>query len=246
MHRIHRSTYPEDPATVILPRDYFDLIGGTDTGGLDAYFCFSHGMNLFYHRLITLLLVKCRMSVDEALDAFYDICETVYVDTTIDAAERSGRLRRCLENILKNKGLPVDLTLGGMIELQRRRNVLGISPFTLGHFAHFPNYYPGFVVATSKKALDQFILRTYPIRAYSSVNITFVDAVLATCASQPSFLAVTTGPCLRQQTYISGNISGVNPSKQLLSEAHALFGGARRLSSFLHCILMGPRRKRNS
>jgi hypothetical protein len=64
-----------------------------------------------------------------------------------------------------------------------------------------------------------------------------VDAALATCASQPSFLPVTTGPRLRQQTYVSGNISGVNPSKQLLSEAHALFGGTRRLSSFLS---LGP------
>jgi hypothetical protein len=100
-----------------------------------------------------------------------------------------------------------------------------------------PNYYLRFVVATSKEALDQSILRTYSVRAYPSVNITFVDAALATCASEPSFLPVTTGPRLRQQTYVSGNISGVNPSKQLLSEAHALFGGAGRLSSFLS---LGP------
>jgi hypothetical protein len=112
MHRIQWSTNPEDPETVILPCDYFDLIGGTDTGGLDAHVCFSHGVNLLYHRLITLLLVKCRMSVDEALDVFYDICETVYVDTTIDAAERSGRLRRYLEDTLRRKGLPIDLKIG--------------------------------------------------------------------------------------------------------------------------------------
>jgi hypothetical protein len=94
-----------------------------------------------------------------------------------------------------------------------------------------------FVVATSKEALDQFIFRTYSIRAYPSPDVTFMEAALATCASEPLFLPVTIGPRLYRQTYISGNISGVNPSKQLISEAYALFGGSGRLACF---ISLGP------
>jgi hypothetical protein len=131
MHRIQWNTNPEDPEKVILPCDYFDLMGGTDTGGLDAHLDCPHCLNSLYHRLITLFLVKCRMSVDEALDVFYDICETVYVDTTIDAAERSGRLRHCLENILKNKGLPIDLKLGRDDRTTKTTKCVGYGPYLL-------------------------------------------------------------------------------------------------------------------
>ncbi|PVF94461.1 TPR-like protein [Serendipita vermifera] len=202
MHRIQCDTFPEDPDKTILPCEYFDLMGGSDTGGL-----------------IALLFVKCRMSVDEVLDAFYEICDKVYMDTCIDADERSGRLRQCLEDILSSKELPLTLKLG-----QDKRVTTATKC-------------AGFVVATSKEGLDQAILRTYAIRAYPSIDLTFIEAALATCAAEPSFLPVKMGSRLRQQTYISGNISGVNPSKQLLSEAYALFGGSGRLACFLS---LGP------
>ncbi|PVF91619.1 FabD/lysophospholipase-like protein, partial [Serendipita vermifera] len=195
MHRIQCDTFPEEPDKMILPCEYFDLMGGSDTGGL-----------------IALLFVKCCMSVDEVLDAFYEIYDKVYIDTCIDAAERSGRLRQCLEDILSSKELPLDLKLG---QDKRRR----------------------FIVATTKEGLDQAILRTYSIRAYPSIDLTFIDAALATCAAEPTFLPVTIGPRLRQRTYISGNISGVNPSKQVISEAYGLFGGSGRLACFLS---LGP------
>ncbi|PVF91616.1 FabD/lysophospholipase-like protein [Serendipita vermifera] len=202
MHRIQCDTYPEEPDRIILPCEYFDLMGGSDTGGL-----------------IALLFVKCRMSVDEVLEAFYEICDKVYMDTCIDAAERSRRLRECLEDILSSKELPLDL------KLSQDKRITTVTKCA------------GFVVATSKEGLDQAILRTYSIRAHPGINLTFIDAALATCAAEPSFLPVKTGPRLRQRTYISGNISGVNPSKQVLSEAYGLFGGSGRLACFLS---LGP------
>jgi hypothetical protein len=33
MDRIQFDVYPEDPDKIVLPCDYFDLIGGIDTGG---------------------------------------------------------------------------------------------------------------------------------------------------------------------------------------------------------------------
>ncbi|PVF94463.1 TPR-like protein [Serendipita vermifera] len=186
MHRIQRDTYPEDPDKIVLPCEYFDLMGGSDTGGL-----------------IALLFTKCRMSVDEVIDAFSGICENVYLDSSLDAVERSSQMSRCLEDILRDKELPLDLKLG-----QDKR-----------------------VTNETKCACDiQKGLR--------SGHLSYLRyAILATCAIEPSFLPVTIGPRLRQQIYISGNISGVNPSKQVLSEAYALFGGSGRLACFLS---LGP------
>ncbi|PVF94462.1 hypothetical protein CPB86DRAFT_765818 [Serendipita vermifera] len=202
MHRIQCDTFPEEPDKMILPCEYFDLMGGSDTGGL-----------------IALLFVKCCMSVDEVLDAFYEIYDKVYMDTCIDAAERSSRLRRCLEDILSGKALPLDLKLGQDARVNTTTKCAG------------------FVVATTKEGLDQAILRTYSIRTYPNTNMTFIDAALSTCAAEPSFLPVTIGPHLRQRTYISGNISGVNPSKQVISEGYELFGRRGRLACFLS---LGP------
>jgi hypothetical protein len=112
MHRIQCDTYPNEPERIILPCVYFDLMGGTDTGGLGAHYKCQGGKNSFCHRLLALLFSKCRMSVDEASTAFHGICESVYMDSSIDAAERSHRLRRCLEDILKSKYLPLDLKMG--------------------------------------------------------------------------------------------------------------------------------------
>lgn len=33
MHRVKCDEYPNEPDKVVLPCEYFDLIGGSDTGG---------------------------------------------------------------------------------------------------------------------------------------------------------------------------------------------------------------------
>jgi hypothetical protein len=51
------------------------------------------------------------MSVEEAAGEFYKICNEVYVNG-LSATERTGRLRKAIEDLLKKRGLPVDLKLG--------------------------------------------------------------------------------------------------------------------------------------
>ena len=61
--------------------------------------------------MIVIMLSKLRMSVEETIEEFHRICNEVYVDG-LSAAERTGRLRKAIEDLLKRREFPVDLKLG--------------------------------------------------------------------------------------------------------------------------------------
>ena len=68
-------------------------------------------MVLINHRLIAILLTKLRMSVEEASEEFCTIMEQVYNPDDLTPSERTGRLRKCMEDIMERKGLALDLPL---------------------------------------------------------------------------------------------------------------------------------------
>jgi hypothetical protein len=74
--------------------------------------------------------------------------------------------------------------------------------------------------------------RTYPVRTELSSVITVIDAVLATCASQPAFAPVSFGARHKKQEYI-GDISVTNPVQDVIAEAQMLFGGDCSVASIL-------------
>jgi hypothetical protein len=59
------------------------------------------------------MLAKLGMSVDEASEEFFTIVQEVYTPKNLVPAERTQKLRGCLEGLLKKKGLPIDLKLRG-------------------------------------------------------------------------------------------------------------------------------------
>jgi hypothetical protein len=59
------------------------------------------------------MLAKLGMSVDEASEEFFTIVQEVYTPKNLEPAERTQKLRVCLEGLLKRKGLPVELKLRG-------------------------------------------------------------------------------------------------------------------------------------
>jgi hypothetical protein len=61
-------------------------------------------------RLIAIMLVKLRMSVEEATDEFGAIVEAVYANR-LNPAEKTEKLRKCVEALLTKRKLPVDLKL---------------------------------------------------------------------------------------------------------------------------------------
>jgi hypothetical protein len=58
------------------------------------------------------MFVPLRMSVDEAMEEYAELCEQVYDGTTLSTTTRSDRLRKYLQNMMKRKELSVDLKLG--------------------------------------------------------------------------------------------------------------------------------------
>jgi hypothetical protein len=59
------------------------------------------------------MLAKLGMSVDEASEEFCTIVKEVYTPSDLAPAERTRKLRECIEGLLKKKGLPTDLKLRG-------------------------------------------------------------------------------------------------------------------------------------
>jgi hypothetical protein len=57
------------------------------------------------------MVAKLGMSVDEASEEFFTLVQEVYAPKNLTPAERTQKLRECMEGLLKKKGLPIDLKL---------------------------------------------------------------------------------------------------------------------------------------
>jgi hypothetical protein len=57
------------------------------------------------------MFTKLRMSVEEAMEEFCTIFEAVYDSPNLPPSDRSARLRECMEDLLKRKGVPIDAKL---------------------------------------------------------------------------------------------------------------------------------------
>jgi hypothetical protein len=72
---------------------------------------------LITNRLIAILFAKLRMSVDEVLEEFCTIMEQVYNPRGLSPSEKTGRLLKCMEDIMDRKELPIDLPLAEKTQL---------------------------------------------------------------------------------------------------------------------------------
>lgn len=98
----------------------------------------------------------------------------------------------------------------------------------------FELIWASFVVTTPKNNIKKRSnLRTYYTRAQLASKATVVEAILATCATQPDFLPVSIGHTLSKQDLIGGVMSTGNPCRELISEAYELFGKGRHISTIL-------------
>ncbi|PVG01072.1 hypothetical protein CPB86DRAFT_753787 [Serendipita vermifera] len=78
----------------ILPADYFDLMAGSELGGL-----------------IVVLLVVLRFSVDKAIEKFRKVAQKAYLVQGLTAFQRTAALRSELEDILHETRLEKDVLL---------------------------------------------------------------------------------------------------------------------------------------
>jgi hypothetical protein len=57
------------------------------------------------------MFARLRMSVEETSDEFFTIVEEVYQPQDLSPSERTQRLRKCMEDVMERKGLPIDMQL---------------------------------------------------------------------------------------------------------------------------------------
>jgi hypothetical protein len=88
------------------------------------------------------------------------------------------------------------------------------------------------VVSPRTNAKSTLYLRTYPVRSQASSAVSVVEAVLATCATQPEFLPISSGSGFKLREYIAAS-GAVNPIHEVITEAHRLFGGDSSVASLL-------------
>jgi hypothetical protein len=110
MDQVRRIKHPDDPDKVVLPCDYFDAMGGTDTGGCVLTLTPRRIQNDRF-RLIAIMFSKLRMSVEEAITELGIIVKEVYT-TKLEPADKTKKLRNCIEGLLTKRNLSVNLKLG--------------------------------------------------------------------------------------------------------------------------------------
>ncbi|KIM21462.1 hypothetical protein M408DRAFT_333430 [Serendipita vermifera MAFF 305830] len=163
--------------------------------------------------LIAIMLAKLHMSADEAAEEFCTIIDHVFVPVDITPKERIDRLKSCVENMMKMKDLPLDMKL--LDDAQSDSCTC-------------------FVVASFRNNVSSKIcLRSYPVRSHQILPITVVEAALASCATVSLFDPVAVGTGRKRKEYIAASLGATNPIREVITEAHSLFGG----ESTVACLL---------
>jgi hypothetical protein len=104
-----RIKHDEDLADIPLPCDYFDLIGGTSTGGyvIDIRSNTSSALTPKpLPRIIALMLGRLRMSVGEAIEDYGTLAQRVFSDPRLiggDGKFKARNLEDAIKEIVEKK-----------------------------------------------------------------------------------------------------------------------------------------------
>jgi hypothetical protein len=71
------------------------------------------------------------------------------------------------------------------------------------------------------------------VRNQLASTITVIEAALATCAVPPRFSSITCGSGYNKVEYVGASFGATNPGRELITEAHSLFGGDSSVASML-------------
>ncbi|EIW77896.1 FabD lysophospholipase-like protein [Coniophora puteana RWD-64-598 SS2] len=175
------------------PHTYFDMIGGTGTGGLTA-----------------LLLGRLRMPIDEAIKAYDDLNHRVFVGakkpTGSDEASRSEAFIKFIQELCMKK-----LGIRDARMMEDASDVNACKVFICSRLAENMN--------AEKPAL----LRTYMTSKHRSPDCLVWEAARAALAMPGYFKPVNISDGGVTQRYVDGGIGLTNPSQVLLREAEVVF-----------------------
>ncbi|KIM27953.1 hypothetical protein M408DRAFT_70407, partial [Serendipita vermifera MAFF 305830] len=158
--------------------------------------------------LVAIMLAKLRMTPEEVTEEFSTIVQNVFMPPSMTPTERTQSLRSSLQHLMTQRNLSVDMKLG-------EKTSANICACPVANLA------------------TKFCLRSYPTRGHRADTITVIEAALATCATTQLFEPVTVGVDYKRKVYAGVGLGTNNPIREVISEAHSLFGGASTVESLL-------------
>ncbi|ORY18197.1 acyl transferase/acyl hydrolase/lysophospholipase [Clohesyomyces aquaticus] len=182
-----------DPESPPKPCDYFDMIGGTSTGGL-----------------IAIMLGRLRMTVDECIDRYVSLSDRIFqkqrhrvtIKGQVQGRFDSGELERAIKEILTRQGYAEDALLKDAEDAKCKVFVCATSSET-GHTVRLTSY-------RSPRGREQL---------FRSTKIW--EAGRATSAASSFFDPITIGDF--GQTFSDGATGANNPVYEVWNEAQDLW-----------------------
>ncbi|KAK3167171.1 hypothetical protein OEA41_010297 [Lepraria neglecta] len=199
-----------DPESPPKPCDYFDMIGGTSTGGLvSEAICDTRHITNGYS-LVAIMLGRLQMTIDDCIDAYISLSDRVFqkrrhrvtIKGNVQGRFDSDELERAIKEIVVRQGLEEDALLKHSRDAKCKV----------------------FVCATSKETGDTVRLTSYRSprgreRLLRTAKIW--EAGRATSAASSFFDPITIGDF--NEGFIDGAIGANNPVYELWNEAQDIW-----------------------
>ncbi|KAJ7464162.1 FabD/lysophospholipase-like protein [Mycena latifolia] len=180
------------------PCEYFDLIGGTSTGGL-----------------IALMLGRLRMSVGDAIRAYDSLVKDAFRETRRfgqDGKFPASQLEAAIQTIVKENSASQDPNESMKDPLHR--DVI-CRTFVCAQSAH------------TIRGNIPVLFRTYDSPHEPAATCAIWEAARATSAAPTFFKRIEIGPASRAEAFLDGGLGRNNPTGTLLEEAQLLFPNKR-------------------
>ncbi|KAF2808823.1 FabD/lysophospholipase-like protein [Mytilinidion resinicola] len=194
MRRIqHAKKLDEEP----LPCEYFDLIGGTSTGGL-----------------IALLLGRLKLSAESAKNAYLELAGTVFSKKQWKLIDGGAFKASSLKEAIRQE---VEQALG-----QGSKDARMIDPEDKD-----PNckaFVCAVAAADTAAAVGPTLFRTYRVARNRSDDCMIWEAGRATSAAPTFFKHIKIGSKGAEVAYLDAGLGYNNPTNQVLKEAWDIFG----------------------
>ncbi|KAL6244844.1 hypothetical protein RBB50_008372 [Rhinocladiella similis] len=178
----------------VKPCEIFDLIGGTSTGGL-----------------IAIMLGRLEMEVDECIDAYKELMQTVFekkknrfaigIFGQIKSRFSSKALEKAVKAVIKKRGIPVDESFCVKTEDEESRKCRV------------------FVCCKAQETNYIAHLRSYPLKGVHEEPATIWEAALATSAATSFFDPVQ----IVDRLYVDGATGANNPANEVEKEANDIW-----------------------
>ncbi|KAJ6533869.1 hypothetical protein DFH09DRAFT_1284320 [Mycena vulgaris] len=196
-HLMWKLKAAEDLPEIPRPCEYFDLIGGTSTGGL-----------------IALMLGRLRMSIKDAVKAYGELSKEVFSEVKSQGSDgrfKASKLEKAIKRIVGAHSASQDPEEGLK---DTRENVCKTCVSNILSFVCTMN--------AANMSLP-VLFRTYDTIDHPAMDCAIWQAGRATSAAPTFFKQIKIGPPGMKEAFVDGGMGQNNPLAALLSEAKVIF-----------------------